>query len=527
LGKVRPAMSDPNTTPEAISATPAVHSGAPSANAGAQAAAGVLDHARIRAIMAGILLAMFLSALEQTIVAPALPTIGRALADVENLSWVVTAYLLAATVATPLFGKLSDIYGRRRMMLIAVILFLVGSAACALAPTMAALIGARALQGIGGGGILPLAHTIIGDMVTPRERPRYQSYTSVMFLVASISGPLLGGVFTDYVHWTMIFWINLPLGLIALWTTDRALRTLPRNDRPHKLDVAGAALMVAAAMALMLAMTWGGTRYGWASAPILALLAGSCALWLLFALRVTSAPEPFIPLSVLREPVVRAVTAAGFFSVGTIIGLSIVLPLYFELVLGFSPSGSGTALIVFLAAATVGSFAAGRLMMFTARYKRVPIGGLALGFLMLLAFALKPGGLSLVEVCVLLTIGGAGLGVMYPVTTTILQNTVELHQLGTATGALNFARQLGGALIVAAFATILLGGLDSAGHGLTLEMLHGGGAVRAGSDFAETFRLVFAAGAIFTALGLLAVLVIEERPLRGPHKEAVKPVAAE
>ena len=238
--------------------------------------------------MMGIMLAMFLSALEQTIVAPALPTIGRMLGDVDNLSWVVTAYLLANTAATPLFGKLSDIHGRRRMMLVAIVIFVAGSVACALAPNMPALIAARALQGIGGGGILPIAHTIIGDMVTPRERPRYQSYTSIMFMVASIVGPVVGGVLTDYVHWTMIFWINLPMGLLALWMTDRALKKLPRHDRPHKLDVLGAMLMVLAALALMLAMTWGGTRYPWASAPILGLLAGAAVLWLLFVLRVAT-----------------------------------------------------------------------------------------------------------------------------------------------------------------------------------------------------------------------------------------------
>ena len=188
-----------------------------------------LSHSAIHAIMMGIMLAMFLSALEQTIVAPALPTIGRTLGDVGNLSWVVTAYLLANTAATPLFGKLSDIHGRRRMMLFAIVMFVAGSVACALAPTMPALIAARALQGIGGGGILPIAHTIIGDMVTPRERPRYQSYTSIMFMAASIIGPVVGGVLTDYVHWTMIFWINLPMGLLALV-----------DDRPRAEEIAAA-----------------------------------------------------------------------------------------------------------------------------------------------------------------------------------------------------------------------------------------------------------------------------------------------
>jgi len=477
-----------------------------------------LDHAAIMAIMMRIMLAMFLSALEQTIVAPALPTIGRVLGDVENLSWVVTAYLLANVVATPLFGKLSDIHGRRRMMLIAIVIFIAGSAACALAPNMPTLIAARALQGIGGGGILPIAHTIIGDMVSPLERPRYQSYTSIMFMAASIIGPVVGGVLTDYVHWTMLSWINLPMGLLALWMTDRALKKLPRHDRPHKLDVLGALLMVCAALALMLAMTWGGTRYGWVSAPILGLLAGAVVLWLLFAWRVASAPEPFIPLAVLRAPILAATTAAGFFSVGVIIGLTIFLPVYFELVLGFSPSGSGTALIVFLAAATIGSFFAGRLMIQLTHYKLVPAVGMVLGIIMLAVFAWKPGGLSLLEVCGLLTIGGAGLGVMYPVTTTIVQNSVVPHQLGTATGALNFARQLGGAIIVAAFATIVLGGIDSGGHGLTLDMLRGGVKL-AGADFALLFRWLFAAGAAFLAAGLVAVLLIEERPLRGPSQE--------
>src|SRR5229473_8129187 len=224
-----------------------------------------LDHAVIRPIIAGILLAMFLSALEQTIVAPALPTIGRVLSDVENLPFVVTAYLLAATAVTPLFGKLSDIHGRRTVMLIAVAIFIVGSIACALAPTMGFLVAARAVQGIGGGGILPIAQTIVADLVSPRERPRYQSYSAVMFMIASVIGPVLGGVLTDRVHWSLIFWINVPMGAVALFITYRALEQLPRHERPHKLDLLGAALMVAAAIVLMLALAWGGRRFAWVS----------------------------------------------------------------------------------------------------------------------------------------------------------------------------------------------------------------------------------------------------------------------
>ncbi len=323
----------------------------------------------------------------------------------------------------------------------------------------------------------------------------------------------------------MIFWINLPIGLVALWTTDRALKKLPRHDRPHRLDMLGAVLMVLAAVALMLAMNWGGTRYGWTSAPILGLLAGAAVLWLSFVLRIATAPEPFIPLTILRNPIVGATAAAGFFSVGVTLALVIFLPLYFELVLGFSPSGSGTALIAFLAATTIGSFIAGRVVLRTARYKRVPIVGLLLGIAMLAAFAIRPGGLSLFEVSLLLFIGGNGLGVMYPLTTTIVQNAVAPHQLGTATGSLNFARQLGGAIIVAAFSAIALGGIDPGGHGLTLEMLRGG-AHRAGADFVEVFRWLFAAGAVLLTAGLLAMLAVEERPLRGPRPDAM-PLAAE
>jgi MFS family permease len=399
-------------------------------------------------------------------------------------------------------------------MLVAVVIFLVGSVACALAPNMPLLIAARALQGIGGGGILPIAHTIIGDMVAPRERARYQAYTSIMFLAASIIGPVLGGVLTDYVHWTMIFWINLPLGLVALVLTDRALRKLPRHDRPHSLDVLGALLMVFAAMSLMLAMTWGGTRFPWLSWPILALVAGSVVLWVLFWLRLRTAVEPFIPMSVMRDPIVAAINATGFCSIGVVIGLVIYLPVYLEVVLGLTPSGSGTALIVFLAAATLGSFVAGRLLAWMTHYKRVPMAGLVLGIVMFALFSLKPAGLSLLEVAGLLFIGGTGLGVMYPVTTTIIQNTVAPHQLGTATGALNFSRLLGGAIIVAVFGAIILGGASADGKGLTLEMLMGN-AAQSGADFAKLFRAGFIAGAVFLAVGLVAMLVVEERPLRG------------
>ena len=245
-----------------------------------------LDHAAATRIVIGVLLTMLLAALDQVVVATALPTIAASLGDVENMSWVVTANLLSATAVTPLYGKLSDIYGRRTMLLIAIGVFALGSLACALAPTMLALILARALQGLGGGGLMPLVQTIVGDVASPRERPRYQSYTSSTFIVSTVGGPLLGGFIAEHLHWSWIFWMNLPLCALAYLLTHNVLRRLPRHDRPHDLDVLGAALMVGAAMALMLALTWGGRRYPWVSPQILLLLAGSAGLWALFALRV-------------------------------------------------------------------------------------------------------------------------------------------------------------------------------------------------------------------------------------------------
>jgi len=222
-----------------------------------------LEHAAARRIILGILLIMLLAALDQVMVATALPTIAESLDDFENLPWVVTANLLCATAATPLYGKLSDIHGRRTMLLIAIAVYALGSLACALAPTMLTLIGGRALQGMGGGGLMPLVQTIIGDIASPRDRPRYQAYTSSTFILSTIGGPLLGGFIAQHFHWSWIFWINLPICAIAFFLAHNVLRGLPRNERPHKIDVLGAVVMLGAAMPLMLALSWGGRRYAW------------------------------------------------------------------------------------------------------------------------------------------------------------------------------------------------------------------------------------------------------------------------
>lgn len=243
--------------------------------AGPQAA---LSPGEIRAIVYGLMTAMLLAALDQTIVATAMPTIGLDLGDAANLPWIVTAYLLASTAVTPLYGKLSDIHGRRIMLLIAIATFVVGSLACALAPTMVALALARGLQGVGGGGLIALAQTILADIMSPKERARYQVVIAGVFVTASVAGPLLGGFFAQHLHWSLIFWINLPIGCLAFALTNANLKRLPRHERRHRLDYPGAALMVAGSVTLLLALSWGGVRYPWDSAPVLALLAGAAVL---------------------------------------------------------------------------------------------------------------------------------------------------------------------------------------------------------------------------------------------------------
>ncbi len=470
-----------------------------------------LDHTAIRTIIAGIMLAMFLSALEQTIVAPALPAIGKSLANLDDLSWIVTAYLIAATAATPLFGKLSDIHGRRTIMLLSIGIFIVGSLACALASNIWILVMGRVLQGIGGGGLIPIAQTIIADLLTPRERPIAQSYTSVVFMSASVLGPVLGGLLTDYLHWSFIFWINLPLGAVALVMTARALRRLPRHDRPHQLDILGVTLMVAASVALLLALDWGGTHYPWMSWQIISLIAGAVALWALFAARLLTAREPLIPLAILRGRITSAITVAAFFSIGTIIGVTIFAPLYCQMVLGASASSSGVALIAFMAGTVTGSMVTGRMMVRLTHYMRPPIIGLAAAVVTFAVLAVETTGLSLGEFTLLLGVLGVAIGPMYQTSTIVTQNAVKPHQLGTATGTLNFFRLLGGAVIVAVFGTIVLGSTGNGSAVVTLEKLTAGHA-----NFAPGFRLVFITGAIFVAIALGCVLLVEERPLHGP-----------
>jgi EmrB/QacA subfamily drug resistance transporter len=477
-----------------------------------------LTHPEIRTIVLGIMLAMFLGALDQTIVATALPTIGRHFGDLSDLSWIVTAYLLTSTAVTPLYGKLSDIHGRRGMMLIAILLFVAGSIACALAPSMTALVLGRALQGMGGGGLMALAQTIIADIVSPRERGRYQGYIGAVFATSSVGGPVLGGFLTEHLNWSLIFWINLPMGLIALGMTSSVLKLVPFHPRQHKLDVIGALTMIAAAVALLLALSWGGRRFEWISPEIGALLAGSATLWGLFAWRLVTAAEPFLPLTVLGNPVVRTAALAGACNMGTMVGMTIFVPLYFEVVLHLSASQSGLALIPLMGATVLWSTITGRLMMHIERYKRMPLIGLTLAILSLAPLAIWPASMPMALVLVLLFVAGSGLGTVFPISTVCLQNAVPRSQMGIATGAANFFRALFSSLIVAVLGAIVLGGLGGSA-GSAVETL-----ARAATahELAYAFRFVFLACALVLAFGMAFLIAMEERPLKGPPTSAAQ-----
>lgn len=456
----------------------------------------------IATIMTGLMFAMFPGALDTTIVAPAMPTIGRELGDPEHLPWIVTAYLLVATAATPLYGKLSDIHGRRVMLLIAISIFAGGSVLCALAPGMVWLALARAVQAVGGGGLMSVAMTVVGDIVPPRERARYQVYTSIMWTTASVMGPALGGWFAEKWHWSWMFWINLPLCLIAWLITDSKLKRLPRHERPHALDFPGAGLLVAASVLFQLALSQGGVRFPWFSGPILGMLAAAAVTTGLLAWRLRTAKEPLIPTTLLSNRIVLTGSTCVGVTMAVYVALSVYLPIYFETVHGLSATASGLALLPLMTCPTIGAIAAGRAMTRVRHYKRVPVAGLALAAVSLAPMFLLPAGLPFFLVEILLSLVATGVGAVFPVTTVSVQNAVAPHELGTATSLVTFARNLGSALGVAVFGAIVIGGEHGRPTG-------------APADLATLFGWTFLAGAVGFLAALLLMTRLEERPLRG------------
>lgn len=461
----------------------------------------------VNTIIFGVLLALLLAALDQTIVAPALPTMGRALGHADYLPWVVTAYLLTATAVSPLYGKVSDIYGRRPVVHAAILIFLAGSVMSALAPNMFVLVAGRAIQGIGGGGLYAMAQTVIGDLVPPRERARYSAWIAGTWAVASIAGPLLGGIFAEHLHWSLIFWINIPLGLLAMAIVNRPLKRLPVAGMHHSVDGPGALLMIAATALLLLALNWGGSAHAWASPEIAGLLSSSAILWVAFALRLTRAAEPLISLDVLGDRIVLTGTLAVFMLQAGCVGLSVYLPVYLQSMLGLSASESGTGLLGFLLGTVAGATFSGRMVPRFVHYKRIAMAGMVLATVSLgiLAPLAEQPALAVVE---LLTIcAGIGMGTGFPVINVSVQNAVDRAHLGVVTGVLTFARSLGAALGVALLGAVALGyGLPLAGEGKHVEDV---------AAQAAPFAAIFLVCAGTMLVSLVMLWLMPEKPLRG------------
>jgi MFS family permease len=471
-----------------------------------------LTHKDIRLLVIGAMLPVFMGAMDNTILASALPTIGRDLNDIHNLPWLITVFLLASTACMPLYGKIADIRGRRITLCGALVIHLIGSLICALAPSMAVLIFGRIMQGIGAAGLSSIPIVVLGDVAAPKERGRYQAYFAITYTTAGACGPALGGFLADYVHWSAIFWLNIPLGLTALCLVWRLLQRLPRYERPHRLDLIGALLIVAASVSFMLALNLAGVRYSWTSTPIVALLATAAAVAALFIWRLATAPEPLIPLVVLGHPIVRWATIAYGCGWAAILGLNIFLPVYLQTVVGLSPTGAGLALIVLMASlnisAGIGALALSRI----ARYKALPVAGQLVAIASVILLALWADRLTPISFQVLLLLIGVGFGPTPTMTSVVVQNAVERHHFGIASGTMNFARNLFSTILIAILGALVLAATSSLGSHAGGDLLS---ALPPGSAEAATaFRRVFIAVALCLSISFIAVVMIEQRPLR-------------
>jgi EmrB/QacA subfamily drug resistance transporter len=413
-----------------------------------------LSHSQIVGVMIGIMSGMFLAALDQSIVGVALPRITSDLGGLEHLAWVVTAYLLTSTASTPLWGKISDLYGRKRIFQLAIIIFLVGSMLCGAAQDMPQLIFFRAIQGIGGGGLMAIALAIIGDVIPPRERGRYQGYFGAVFGVSSVAGPLIGGWLTDAINWRWIFYINLPIGIAALVITSIALK-MPLLRRDHRIDYLGAGLVVAAVSSLLLYVNWAGDHYGWGDPRALALLIASIVLTLAFIVAENRVVEPILPMRLFGNQIFSVGNAFGFVSGVAMFGGAIFLPLYFQGVMGFSPTRSGLAMVPMVAGILTMSIVSGLLVTKTGRYKIFPILGALLIIVGLVLLSQLSVDTPYWQIAIYAFVFGLGLGFTLQTITLAVQNAVPFRDMGVATSSLTFTRSLGSAIGTAIFGAIL------------------------------------------------------------------------
>jgi EmrB/QacA subfamily drug resistance transporter len=409
---------------------------------------------RLGLVITGVMLGMLLAALDQTIVSTALPRIVGDLGGANHLSWVVTAYLLASTASTPLWGKLGDLLGRKTLYQVCIVLFLIGSALCGMAHNMVELIAFRALQGLGGGGLIVLSQAIIGDVVPPRDRGRYQGLMGAMFGVASVIGPLLGGFFVDNLTWRWVFYVNLPVGAVALVVIMLALHTTSREDRP-RIDYLGTALLAAASTCLVLVTSLGGTTWQWNSAQVYGLCALAVLLLVGFGYVETKAAEPIMPPSLFRNRVFTASSAVAFVVGFCMLGGLSYLPLLLQVVNGDSPTMSGLRLLPMMGGVLVASIGGGQLISRWGRYRVFPIVGTLVMSVGMYLLSTMTEHTSTLDSSVYMLVFGLGLGMVMQVLVLAAQNAVEYHDLGAATSGVTYFRSIGGSFGASVFGTIL------------------------------------------------------------------------
>jgi EmrB/QacA subfamily drug resistance transporter len=417
-------------------------------------------HRQILVIMSGLMMGMFLAALDQTIVSTALPTIVGDFHHSNLLSWVITAYLLASTASTPIWGKAGDLYGRKRLFQLAIVVFLVGSALCGLSRNIFELIAFRGLQGIGGGGLLSLAFAIIGDVIPPRERGRYQGYFGAVFGVSSVVGPLAGGFAVDHLTWRYIFYVNLPLGIAALMVTNRVLR-LPVRTRQVNIDWWGAILLVAGVSCILLAVQLGGTTYPWESWQIIGLFVLGALVVVGFVLWEAVAPEPILPLRLFRLRIFTVSNIISFVSGVAMFGALAFLPQYLQLVHGVSATVSGLLLLPLLVGLLAMSISSGIYISRTGRYRWFPLAGTIIVTIGLALLSRLGAHTSLTIVGLDILVFGIGLGLFMQVVTLVVQNAVPMKELGVATSSVTFFRSMGGAIGASALGAVLTAGITA------------------------------------------------------------------
>jgi EmrB/QacA subfamily drug resistance transporter len=414
----------------------------------------VLAHRQILLLMSGLMTGMLLAALDQTIVGTALPTIVGELGGINHYSWVVTAYLLASTASTPLYGKMADLYGRRPVYLFSIGTFLLGSLLAGMSQNMLQLIVTRGLQGLGAGGLMTLAFTVISDVVSPRERGRYQGLFGAVFGLSSVAGPLAGGYFAEH-NWRWIFYLNVPLAIVAIIVCYRVMRLIPFQRRQHAVDWLGAGLLVAGVSAVLLALSWGGNEYAWGSGTIIGLFVAGAVLTVVFLWQEARVAEPILPLGLFRRPTFALANAAGFVLGLVMFGSIIFIPLYLQIVKGASPTRSGLLMLPMMAGIIVTSVLSGRAMSRIGRYKWFPVAGSVTLLVGMLLFTRLRVDTSLWVAFGFMVVIGVGLGLCMQSLILAVQNAVDRRDLGAGTSAATFFRSLGGSFGVAILGAVL------------------------------------------------------------------------